>query len=164
MDPLSSANELRTVYFAFNLNDKMYESDVKDKNPLKDKRVREALYRAIDIDAVQKRVTFDAGAKTLLRLNGYACWMVAWVGLNHAVAKATPDGYTPLFVAAQMGHAAVVAALAAKLNNGYALLVAPPDLERVDGPPQLAAWAACCWPMAAPPCSTTCSTPRAASG
>ena len=31
-------------------------SDVTDKNPFKDKRVREALYRAIDIDAVQKRV------------------------------------------------------------------------------------------------------------
>jgi peptide/nickel transport system substrate-binding protein len=48
-------NELRSVYFAFNLGDKMFESDVKDKNPLKDKRVREAMYRAIDIDAVQKR-------------------------------------------------------------------------------------------------------------
>ncbi len=48
-------NELRTVIFAFNLRDALVESDVKDKNPLKDKRVREALYRAIDIDAVQKR-------------------------------------------------------------------------------------------------------------
>ena len=48
-------NELRTVIFAFNLRDALVESDVKDRNPLKDKRVREALYRAIDIDAVQKR-------------------------------------------------------------------------------------------------------------
>ena len=48
-------NELRTVYFAFNLRDALVESDVKDRNPLKDKRVREALYRAIDIDAVQRR-------------------------------------------------------------------------------------------------------------
>jgi len=48
-------NELRTVIFAFNLRDQLFESDVKDKNPLKDKRVREALYRAIDIDAVQRR-------------------------------------------------------------------------------------------------------------
>ena len=48
-------NELRTVIFAMNFGDKMFESDVTDKNPLKDKRVREALYRAIDIDAVQKR-------------------------------------------------------------------------------------------------------------
>lgn len=48
-------NELRTVIFAFNLKDQLFESDVKDKNPLKDKRVREALYRAIDIDSIQRR-------------------------------------------------------------------------------------------------------------
>jgi peptide/nickel transport system substrate-binding protein len=48
-------NELRTIFFALNLRDKLVESDVKDKNPLRDKRVREALYRAIDIDALQKR-------------------------------------------------------------------------------------------------------------
>ena len=48
-------NELRTIFFAFNMRDKLVESDVKDKNPLRDVRVREALYRAIDIDALQKR-------------------------------------------------------------------------------------------------------------
>ena len=48
-------NELRTVIFALNLKNALFESDVKDKNPLQDKRVREALYRAIDIDAVQRR-------------------------------------------------------------------------------------------------------------
>jgi peptide/nickel transport system substrate-binding protein len=48
-------NELRTVWFAFNMKDKLTESDVQDKNPFKDKRVREALYRAIDIDSVRKR-------------------------------------------------------------------------------------------------------------
>lgn len=48
-------NELRDVFFGFNMRDKLVESDVKDKNPFKDIRVREALYRAIDIDAVQKR-------------------------------------------------------------------------------------------------------------
>ena len=48
-------NELRTVIFALNLKNVLFESDIKDKNPLQDKRVREALYRAIDIDAVQRR-------------------------------------------------------------------------------------------------------------
>jgi peptide/nickel transport system substrate-binding protein len=48
-------NELRTVIFAMNLKNTLFESDIKDKNPLQDKRVREALYRAIDIDAVQRR-------------------------------------------------------------------------------------------------------------
>jgi peptide/nickel transport system substrate-binding protein len=68
-------NELRTVYFAFNLNDKMFESDVKDKNPLKDKRVREAMYRAIDIDAVQKRamrgLSRNTGALVAPAIPGY---------------------------------------------------------------------------------------------
>jgi peptide/nickel transport system substrate-binding protein len=48
-------NELRTVIFAMNLKNVLFESDIKDRNPLQDKRVREALYRAIDIDAVQRR-------------------------------------------------------------------------------------------------------------
>ncbi|OYU50134.1 MAG: peptide ABC transporter [Rhizobiales bacterium PAR1] len=68
-------NELRTVYFAFNLSDKMYESDVKDKNPLQDKRVREALYRAIDIDGVQKRamrgLSRNTGALVAPAIPGY---------------------------------------------------------------------------------------------
>ena len=68
-------NELRTVIFAFNLNDKMFESDVKDKNPLKDKRVREAMYRAIDIDAVQKRamrgLSRNTGALVAPAIPGY---------------------------------------------------------------------------------------------
>nr|WP_261968928.1 ABC transporter substrate-binding protein [Prosthecodimorpha staleyi] len=50
------SNELRTVYMVFNMKDKLVESDVTDKNPFKNKRVRQALYQAIDADAVQKRV------------------------------------------------------------------------------------------------------------
>ncbi|TCR67393.1 ABC transporter substrate-binding protein [Bosea sp. BK604] len=68
-------NELRTVIFAFNLKDALVESDVKDKNPLKDKRVREALYRAIDIDAVQKRamrgLSRNTGAIVAPAIPGY---------------------------------------------------------------------------------------------
>ncbi len=68
-------NELRTVIFAFNLGDKLFESDVKDKNPLKDIRVREALYRAIDIDAVQKRamrgLSRNTGALIAPAIPGY---------------------------------------------------------------------------------------------
>ncbi len=41
---LQTNKELRTVIFAFNLKDQLFESDVKDRNPLKDKRLREALY------------------------------------------------------------------------------------------------------------------------
>ena len=68
-------NELRSVFFAFNLGDKMFESDVKDKNPLKDIRVREAMYRAIDIDGVQKRamrgLSRNTGALVAPAIPGY---------------------------------------------------------------------------------------------
>ena len=68
-------NELRSVFFALNLKDKLFESDVKDKNPLKDIRVREAMYRAIDIDAVQKRamrgLSRNTGALIAPAIPGY---------------------------------------------------------------------------------------------
>ncbi|QEL23926.1 ABC transporter substrate-binding protein [Bosea sp. F3-2] len=68
-------NELRSVFFGFNMRDKPFESDVKDKNPFKDIRVREALYRAIDIDAVQKRamrgLSRNTGALVAPAIPGY---------------------------------------------------------------------------------------------
>ncbi|MBM3573138.1 MAG: ABC transporter substrate-binding protein [Alphaproteobacteria bacterium] len=69
-------NELRTVFFSFNMRDALFESDVKDKNPFKDKRVREALYRAIDIDALQRRamrgLSRNTGAMVAPAIPGYA--------------------------------------------------------------------------------------------
>ncbi len=68
-------NELRTVIFALNLKNTLFESDIKDKNPLQDKRVREALYRAIDIDAVQRRamrgLSRNTGALIAPAIPGY---------------------------------------------------------------------------------------------
>ena len=68
-------NELRTVIFALNLKNALFESDIKDKNPLQDKRVREALYRAIDIDAVQRRamrgLSRNTGALIAPAIPGY---------------------------------------------------------------------------------------------
>lgn len=49
-------NELRTVFFLFNWTDTLQENDVAGKNPFLDKRVREALYMAIDGDSLQRRV------------------------------------------------------------------------------------------------------------
>jgi hypothetical protein len=51
-------------------------------------------YGILIVDSVQKRLIFSDRAKTLLRLNGYACWMVAWVGANHALSE--PSGYIGL--------------------------------------------------------------------
>jgi hypothetical protein len=47
-------------------------------------------YGILIVDSVQKRIMFSTPAKTIFRLNGYACWLVAWLGLNHALSKATP--------------------------------------------------------------------------
>jgi len=46
-------------------------------------------YGILIVDSVQKRIMFSTAAKRILRANGYACWLVAWFGLNHALAKAT---------------------------------------------------------------------------
>ena len=97
-------NELRTVYFAMNIGaDKLFESDVKDKNPFKDKRVREALYRAIDIDAVQKRamrgLSRNTGAIVAPAIPGYTPDMEARPSFDLDAAKKLladagyPDGF-----------------------------------------------------------------------
>ena len=69
-------NELRTIFFAFNMRDALTESDVKGKNPFKDRQVREALYRAIDIDALQRRamrgLSRNTGALVAPAIPGYA--------------------------------------------------------------------------------------------
>src|SRR5438045_7211031 len=49
--------EFRVVFIGMDQNrDELLYSNVKGKNPFKDKRVRQALYEAIDIDAIQKTV------------------------------------------------------------------------------------------------------------
>ena len=54
--------ENRIIFFGFDqARDQLLYSDVKGKNPFKDKRVREAIYRAIDIEAL-RRVTMRGQA------------------------------------------------------------------------------------------------------
>ncbi len=69
------SSELRTVFFALNLHDKLFESDVKDKNPLKDKRVRQAMYQAISIEQMQRRamrgLSRNTGALVAPAIPGY---------------------------------------------------------------------------------------------
>jgi peptide/nickel transport system substrate-binding protein len=49
--------ELRTIFLGMDQHsDELLHSNVKGKNPFKDKRVREAFFRAIDINAIQKKV------------------------------------------------------------------------------------------------------------
>jgi peptide/nickel transport system substrate-binding protein len=52
--------ELRTIYLGFDqFRDELLGSDVKGKNPFKDHRVREAVYRAIDEEAIKHAVMRD---------------------------------------------------------------------------------------------------------
>ena len=49
--------ELRTIYIGFDHErDQLLYSDVQGRNPLRDRRVREAIYRAIDVDALVRNV------------------------------------------------------------------------------------------------------------
>src|SRR5262249_31303588 len=49
--------ELRVVFFGFDLmSDRVPDSDVTDRNPFQDLRVRRALYQAIDIEAIRVKV------------------------------------------------------------------------------------------------------------
>jgi peptide/nickel transport system substrate-binding protein len=70
-------NELRTVFFAFNLADKLIDvATSSDKNPFKDIKVREALYRAIDIDVRCRRramrgLSRNTGALVAPAIPGY---------------------------------------------------------------------------------------------
>lgn len=44
-------------------------------------------YGILIVDSVQKRLMFSDRAKTILRANGYASWMVAWFAINHAISS-----------------------------------------------------------------------------
>jgi peptide/nickel transport system substrate-binding protein len=57
---LAQGNELRTVFLGLDqAAPELRSSDVKDKNPFKDKRVRQAMYQSIDIEAIRQDVMKD---------------------------------------------------------------------------------------------------------
>ena len=48
--------EVRTIFLGLDqMNDRLESSDVEDANPFQDRRVREAIYRAIDIEAIRDK-------------------------------------------------------------------------------------------------------------
>ncbi len=68
--------EVRTVFLGFDTSrDELLFSDVKGKNPLKDVRVRKAMYQAIDIDAIHKKIMRGASWPAALmigsNINGF---------------------------------------------------------------------------------------------
>ncbi len=53
--------EIRTIYLSFDqMRPELTASSVKGKNPFKDKRVRQAFYQAIDIEAIKRQVMRNA--------------------------------------------------------------------------------------------------------
>ena len=61
--------ELRTIFLGMDQSrNELLFSNVKGKNPFKDKRVRQAFYQAIDINAIQKAVMRGASAPTGLMI------------------------------------------------------------------------------------------------
>src|SRR3954470_1798250 len=68
--------ETRVVYLGMDQErDELLESNVKGKNPFKDKRVREAMYRSIDVDAIKRTVmrgqSFPTSLMVAPGINGY---------------------------------------------------------------------------------------------
>jgi peptide/nickel transport system substrate-binding protein len=68
--------ELRTIFVNMDqARDELLESSVKGKNPFKDKRVRQAIYQAIDMDAIKSRImggtSHVAGTMVAPGVNGY---------------------------------------------------------------------------------------------
>jgi peptide/nickel transport system substrate-binding protein len=68
--------ELRTIFLGMDQKrDELLYSNVKGKNPFKDKRVRQAFYQAIDIDGIQRTVMRGASKPTGLMvgpgINGF---------------------------------------------------------------------------------------------
>jgi peptide/nickel transport system substrate-binding protein len=61
--------ELRTIFLGMDqARDELLYSNVKGKNPFKDKRVRQAFYQAIDVNAIQKVVMRGASQPTALMI------------------------------------------------------------------------------------------------
>lgn len=72
--------ELRTIFLGMDQKrDELLYSNVKGKNPFKDKRVRQAFYQAIDIQGIQRTVMRGAAAPTALMvgpgINGFDAGM-----------------------------------------------------------------------------------------
>jgi peptide/nickel transport system substrate-binding protein len=61
--------ELRTIFLGMDqTRDELLYSNVKGKNPFKDVRVREAFYKAIDVDLIKKRVMRDLSTPSALMI------------------------------------------------------------------------------------------------
>ncbi|WP_218578830.1 ABC transporter substrate-binding protein [Vineibacter terrae] len=68
--------ELRVIFLGFDVErNELTESNVKGKNPFRDRRVREAFYRSIDVEAIKRTVmrgqSFPTALLVMPGVNGY---------------------------------------------------------------------------------------------
>ncbi len=96
--------ELRTIFLGMDQSrDELLFSSVKGKNPFKDKRVRQAFYQAIDIDAIRARIMRGAATPTNLMvapgIRGFSADLNKRLPYDPAAAKKLmveagyPDGF-----------------------------------------------------------------------
>jgi peptide/nickel transport system substrate-binding protein len=81
---VSRTTENRVIMFGFDqARDELLYSSVKGRNPFKDQRVREAIYRAIDDDAIQKKIMHGQATPT-------GCLATSAVGCADPALEAHP--------------------------------------------------------------------------
>ncbi len=96
--------ELRTIFLGMDQErDELLYSSVKGKNPLKDKKVRQALYQAIDIEAIKTKVmrgaSTPAGLLLAPKLGGFNEALNGRLAYDPAASKTLlaeagyPDGF-----------------------------------------------------------------------
>ena len=97
-------NEYRTIFIGLDQErPELLYGSVKGKNPLKDQRVRQAMYQAIDINAIKKAVmrgnSIPTGLMVAPQVNGYAEEIAQRLPHDPAKSKALlnaagyPDGF-----------------------------------------------------------------------
>lgn len=100
-----TVNQIRTIFFGIDQGiAELRSSDVKGKNPFQDKRVRQAFYQALDVDAIQRVVmeglSFPAGIITSPGVHGFTKELDKRRPFDPAAAKGLladagyPDGFS----------------------------------------------------------------------
>lgn len=105
--------ELRTIFFALNLGDHLI-GDATAPNPLRDRRVRQAMYQAIDIEGMRRSVmrglSRNTGALVAPAIPGYRPEMDKRLPYDPAAAKALlaeagyPNGFSLTLVCTPEGY------------------------------------------------------------
>ena len=101
---LDRTNETRTIFLGLDqASQELRSSNIQDRNPFADRRVRQAVYQAIDIEAIRHDVmsglAVPAGIIIEPGVNGYAPELDTRLPFNPAVAKALlaaagyPEGF-----------------------------------------------------------------------